>query len=132
MHSSVREDRKAKFVKAAIESESRPERILTYERMLGHVGLLGRLNADCRILDLGCGTGRLAMYLAAKWSNTHGIDIDRTLIELAKEEARKHSAPCSFVVGRAEQLPYQDSFFDLCIAASVLEHVMDWRMTLVK
>ena len=40
-----------------------------------------------RVLDVGCGPGRHAYALAEKGIAVHGVDISRTFIDLASENA---------------------------------------------
>jgi len=55
-----------------------------------------------RIVDVGCGTGSLAVSLArvGSFSDFLGIDPDAEAIALARRKAAKSSAPLRFVVGR--------------------------------
>jgi len=39
-----------------------------------------------RILDAGCGTGRVAAALAARGHDAHGVDLDATLIEAGRQQ----------------------------------------------
>jgi len=43
-----------------------------------------------KILDLGCGTGRNANYLAEMGNNVIGIEISKTALELARTRAYEH------------------------------------------
>ena len=45
-----------------------------------------------RILDLGCGTGRHAVYLAKNGFEVYGMDIAKTGIKIAKEWLKKEKA----------------------------------------
>ncbi|MFZ2261416.1 class I SAM-dependent methyltransferase [Luteococcus japonicus] len=48
---------------------------------------------NARILDAGCGPGRHAGYLSARGHDVVGVDLDETLIEIAKVE---HPGPVYF------------------------------------
>ncbi|MBN1765909.1 MAG: class I SAM-dependent methyltransferase [Sedimentisphaerales bacterium] len=64
-------------------------------------------------LDLGCGTGSLACFLAAQGFTVTGIDISTTAIQSAKEQARKRNLNIDF---RAADLCYEhlpEKTFDL-------------------
>jgi SAM-dependent methyltransferase len=50
------------------------------------VDVLG-LEADQRVLDVGCGPGRHAHELARRGIRVHGIDISHRFIELARDQA---------------------------------------------
>lgn len=52
----------------------------------------------CRAVDLGCGTGNYAMYLASKGFDVTGIDSSPTAIRIATEKAKKRTLSCRFIV----------------------------------
>lgn len=83
-----------------------------------------------RILDLGCGTGRLSIPLAEKGYDVYGTDINRDVVDIARDKAQKRKVPAQFMVARAELLPFSNGVFDMCIVDSVLEHVADWKKTI--
>ncbi len=51
-----------------------------------------------RILDVGCGTGENALFLAEGGCDVTGVDIARRAIELAKEKAAKRQIRADFFV----------------------------------
>lgn len=55
--------------------------------------------------DVGCGTGRLAPYLAAKGLSPRGVDLSPEMVRVAR---RDHPG-FSFDVGDVHQLPYEDA-----------------------
>ena len=72
-----------------------------------------------RILDLGCGNGRLFLTLKEKRVDYFGIDFSKELIEIAK----KRYPQGKFFVGDCLNLPFQDNFFDKVYSISVLHHI---------
>lgn len=54
--------------------------------------------SPCKAIDLGCGTGNYAIYLAGQGFDVTGVDISPKAIEIAKENARKKGVWCNFVV----------------------------------
>lgn len=52
----------------------------------------------CKTIDLGCGTGNYAIYLASVGFDVTGIDISPTAIKIAKENAKKKGIKCNFLV----------------------------------
>jgi len=52
----------------------------------------------CKTIDLGCGTGNYAIYLASIGFDVTGIDISPTAIKIAKENAKKKGVKCDFLV----------------------------------
>ena len=56
------------------------------------------------VLDVGCGTGENALYLAARGHAVFGLDGSATGIELAREKAAERSLPVQFHVWDALEL----------------------------
>jgi SAM-dependent methyltransferase len=52
----------------------------------------------CEVIDLGCGAGNYAIYLAYIGYNVTGVDISPTAIKIAKENAKKKKVKCNFLV----------------------------------
>ncbi|MGA2112979.1 MAG: class I SAM-dependent methyltransferase [Anaerolineales bacterium] len=52
----------------------------------------------CKVIDLGCGAGNCTVYLAGQGFAATGVNISPAAIEHAKENARKKSVQCDFVV----------------------------------
>ncbi len=72
--------------------------------------------ADTCILDIGCGHGDFLQHLYARTPYTYGIDPDEMALHKNKIINNK-------VVGMADNLPFQNDFFDLVVSAWVLEHL---------
>lgn len=53
--------------------------------------------APCKAIDLGCGAGNYAIYLASRGFDMTGVDISPRAIELARENARRRGVACRFV-----------------------------------
>jgi len=103
-----------------------------FRNEMKYVCRLKALSADLKLLDVGCGPGLLTEFWSEQGVEGVGIDIDASLAKIAKERFEKNGATAKFVVGRVEQLPYQEGVFDICVANSILEHVQDWRATLAE
>ena len=76
-------------------------------------------------LDFGCGLGRLAPGLCARFDSYQGVDISE---EMVKRAVRLHGdrADCTFTVddgGGLEAFP--DDHFDAVVSLYVLQHVRD-------
>ncbi|MBV9181549.1 MAG: class I SAM-dependent methyltransferase [Acidobacteria bacterium] len=72
-----------------------------------------------RVLDFGCGVGRLSRSLRAYFGEVHGVDISEEMIRLAKE----FNPNCRFVVNQADNLKlFADEFFDFVYSNRVLQH----------
>ena len=81
-----------------------------------------------RVLDVGCGPGRLAMVFAERVAPSGwvaGIDPSSEMIDRATARARKNGVPASFQVGYAQQLPFADNEFDAAACTLALHHVAE-------
>lgn len=72
-----------------------------------------------RSLEIGCGYGRLAGWIAAYAGDSVGIDPDGA----ALRTARTHYPDVGFVESVAQNLPFEDDSFDLLVSWGVLQHV---------
>lgn len=77
-----------------------------------------------KILDVGAGTGRLSLRLAEKGADVVALDIsEKMLAELINKNKK-----INIVVGNAEQLPFEDNYFDAVAAAFLIVHLKDPRI----
>ena len=74
-----------------------------------------------RVIDVGCGDGRMALGCAAYASEVVGVDPDPEAIRLARAKARQlGAANVRFKVGVAQELPFVDEQFDVVILSWTL------------
>jgi SAM-dependent methyltransferase len=57
------------------------------------------------VLDVGCGTGELALFLARQGHDVLGVDLSREAIRQARAKARWRRIPAQFLVWDATDLP---------------------------
>jgi len=77
-----------------------------------------------RILDLGCGNGRLSALLKDQNINYLGVDFSQKLINIAKNLYPE----LKFEQADALNLPFPDNYFDKIISIAVLHHIPSTRM----
>jgi ubiquinone/menaquinone biosynthesis C-methylase UbiE len=100
----------------AVSSALRPLPLVELEEWGGPPLVRGK-----RVLDLGCGDGRLALGVALLATRVDGIDPDPDAITAAKTNARKAGARnVRFATGAAQHLPYPDASFDVAILSWTL------------
>ncbi|MEQ6353853.1 class I SAM-dependent methyltransferase [Lysinibacillus sp. M3] len=76
------------------------------------------------ILDVGCGTGQTAAYLAETYeAKVTGIDINSVMVAKAKKRMKKNRLPVKIIQCSIEQVPLPDHTFDFIISESVLSFV---------
>ena len=83
--------------------------------------ILKKANAQ-RVLDVGCGLGKVTTYLAQQGLDVTGIDISERLIKLAKEKAQKSGLNIHFEVVELDKYVVEEKF-DAVLFAGVLEHI---------
>lgn len=77
------------------------------------------------VLDLGCGTGRHALWLAAGGAAVTGVDFSAGMLEEAR--AKPGAEAVRFVVHDLHlALPFADASFDALVSGLVLEHLREF------
>lgn len=80
-----------------------------------HEAIIGRVApgpADT-MLDVGCGTGELAIMAARTGAEVVGSDLAPVLVETARRQAAEQGLSIGFDVADCEALPYGDASFDI-------------------
>jgi ubiquinone/menaquinone biosynthesis C-methylase UbiE len=92
-------------------------------RLLRHADL----RAGERVLDLGCGTGTLALMASetAPGIEIEGLDADREVLRSARAKADDAGCPIRFREGMATDLPYDDERFDVVLSTLFFHHLED-------
>jgi SAM-dependent methyltransferase len=80
-----------------------------------------------RVLDAGCGAGRLSAWLVEQGAEVLGVDASPEMIRLARERV---PGATFAVADLGERLPYEDDSFDLAVASLVMHYLRDWVPTL--
>jgi ubiquinone/menaquinone biosynthesis C-methylase UbiE len=87
---------------------------------------LARLQPGEQALDVGCGTGTLALMAQRRVGATGrvcGIDPGKEQIARARAKAARRNAPIEFQIGVIERLPFPDQTFDVALSTLMLHHV---------
>lgn len=102
----------------------------TAERLLDEVDS-SRRGEFARLLDVGSGTGTLASAAVRRWPDVEVVAADAAagMLEFARGRAEEagliSSGRLSFVVGAAEELPFETGSFDVAASSFVLQLVPD-------
>jgi demethylmenaquinone methyltransferase/2-methoxy-6-polyprenyl-1,4-benzoquinol methylase/phosphoethanolamine N-methyltransferase len=77
------------------------------------------------VLDVGCGTGTVALAIASGvgTNDVTGIDASPQMIEMARRKAAKAGSGAKFQVAAIEDLPFADGTFDLVTSSLMLHHL---------
>ncbi|MEA2387053.1 MAG: hypothetical protein QOJ22_1227 [Thermoleophilaceae bacterium] len=85
-----------------------------------------RLEGDLDVLDLGSGTGTLAIW--AKQGNPQleirGLDGDPAIVEQARRKAARAGVEITFDEGLSYELPYEDATFDRVLSSLFFHHLV--------
>jgi ubiquinone/menaquinone biosynthesis C-methylase UbiE len=87
---------------------------------------LARLQNGDAVLDVGCGTGTLALEVARRVGQAGrvvGIDPGAEQIARARAKAARRNAPIEFQIGVIEQLPFPDATFDVVLSTLMMHHL---------
>lgn len=71
---------------------------------------------EMRVLDVGCGSGNVALPAARAGATVTGLDIAPNLLEQARQRAREEGLDIAFEEGDVEDLPFPDGAFDLVLS----------------
>jgi SAM-dependent methyltransferase len=116
---SVRFDRAAEFYDQT--------RAISDEAMARTLELLtAELGGRGGVLEVGCGTGLLALPLHERGLELAGIDISRPMLGKLVQKAGGR-APFPLVVGDATRVPFRDGAFGAAYLRWVLHLILDWR-----
>lgn len=92
--------------------------------------LTALVGAGAPILELGVGTGRIAIPAATAGAFVVGFDVSRQMLRVAAERAEAAGAPLALAVADAQRLPFADGSFAAALAVHVLHLLPDWRAAL--
>lgn len=84
------------------------------------VGLPSRPRAA---LDIGCGSGADAVFLAQLGIDVTGVDASERALELARERAVRAGVEVRWVRADALDLPFEEGSFDLALDRGCLHHI---------
>lgn len=74
----------------------------------------------CKTIDMGCGAGNYAIYLASRGFDVTGIDISPAAIKIARENAKKKGVKANFLAA--------DVLGDLDEVRETFDFAYDWEL----
>ncbi len=80
-----------------------------------------------RVLDVGCGTGTLAVLLKKSVPEAHivGLDADRAALEIARKKAAEAEVEIELHEALAWDAPFEPKSFERVVTSLVLHHLRD-------
>jgi SAM-dependent methyltransferase len=90
---------------------------------ISDLAMLERLAAPSAkdVVDVGCGGGALVRALTKRGARVTGVEISES--QLAEAVEQDNGSGARYLVGRAEQLPLDDSSVDIAVFMRSLHHV---------
>jgi ubiquinone/menaquinone biosynthesis C-methylase UbiE len=94
-------------------------------------GMLGAIRGRS-ILDVGTGTGRAALLMAAAGASVTGVDASAEMLAIAEHRAHEAGRTIAFQVGDAHALEFPAQSFDVAVSLRVLMHTPRWRQCIAE
>jgi len=84
-----------------------------------------KIKGGLRVLDIGCGTGSMAILIKRTHPDTEvvGIDPDPAALSVAQRKAKRARLPVEFDRGFADHMPYADASFDRVFSSFMFHHL---------
>jgi ubiquinone/menaquinone biosynthesis C-methylase UbiE len=87
--------------------------------------IAARLAPGSRVLEVAPGPGYLAIELAQRGFQVSGVDISRTFVRIARDNARRAGLRIDFQQGDAAHLPFADASFDFVVCRAAFKNFAD-------
>ncbi|MGD9581057.1 MAG: class I SAM-dependent methyltransferase [Vampirovibrionia bacterium] len=78
-----------------------------------------------KVLDIGCGPGWLVVNFAKNNADIYAVDITDTAVDITSKTLQLLGLSANLHVANAEQLPFEDNYFDFITSSGVLHHTPD-------
>lgn len=92
------------------------------EKFRNHLLSFVDIKKNHDVLDVGCGTGTLALKIAEKVRRVTGIDASKEMVSVAKEKS-KNTKNVNIIEAIMENLPFKDNSFDVVICSMTIHHL---------
>src|SRR5258707_8117427 len=83
------------------------------------------IQAGHHVVDLGCGTGTLAIMVKQAQPNAEvfGLDADPQMLKVAHNKSAQQALAVRFYEGMTFDLPYPDASFDRVLSSIMIHHL---------
>lgn len=100
-------------------------KLLGADRVRGHLLASADVNAGEDVLDLGCGTGALALALQRRVPGAHvtGLDPDPKALALARQKSNAAGLTIEWITGYAGRAPFPAQSFDHVLSSLMIHHL---------
>lgn len=83
------------------------------------------LSSETRLLEIGCGIGRMLQFFAVLFREVHGIDVAPSMIEQGRAYLARFPNVALHVGGGRDLAPIPDRSIDVVVSHAVFQHVPD-------
>lgn len=83
-----------------------------------------------KTLDIGTGTGFLAMMLAELGCESYGVDVAEDMLELGRQHAKERQVNVNYQFAAGEDLPFEDETFDAVVNCRVIWTLVDPQISM--
>lgn len=85
------------------------------------------LLAPGKVLELGCGPGRNAVYFAGKGCTVDAVDLSEEAIQWASDRAEEHNADIHFIHDNIFNLAIEEGAYDIVYDSGCFHHIAPHR-----
>lgn len=94
--------------------------------------IVAQTGIGAKVLEIGIGSGRIALPVAAAGARVIGIDVSTGMLTTARERSQQADVPLWLIRADAQALPFATAAFDAVLAVHVLHLLSDWRTALAE
>ncbi len=88
--------------------------------------------SETRFLEIGVGTGRIAMSFLQRGCDYTGIDVSERMMDRFRAKVEGCDFRLTLVNGDVTRLPFPDASFDVVLGVHILHLVPEWRVALME
>jgi SAM-dependent methyltransferase len=86
---------------------------------------VGKLNSSSRVMEVGVGTGRIALPLAKLVGQVVGVDLARAMLK--RLQSKQTDEPIQVVEGDATRLPFASNSVDAVLTVHIFHLIPTWQ-----
>jgi len=83
----------------------------------------GRSPSDMRVLEIGCGAGRMTLPLSHLFGHVDAVDVSPEMIRLARAGLRERANVSFYVTNGMDLSMFPDRHFDFAVSFIVFQHI---------
>jgi ubiquinone/menaquinone biosynthesis C-methylase UbiE len=104
-------------------------RTVPHDVWLSKIIEYGRIDANCAVLDVGCGTGRFPLSISTM-KNSMLCALEPSIEMLKQAFAKDKSRSVVWIQGDGQRLPFRDNVFDCVYMTLVIHHIENKKTAL--